>query len=416
MKIKLQILLTLLYLMISGIPGMSFAGEIPEKYSIEKITLTGNTRISDKKIRSYLSVKEKMKVSAGDLEFLIKVTKAKLEASKLFMFIDINYEIHPDATADISISLGENVIFFDLLALEQGGFTRFSSISEKAPDFGFMVGPTAQALYLRFPNLFEMPLNLATTITHYANTIAFDPQDRYDYEGASGRLALDMTILQNWKIKVPAIFRYNILGNQNTTKTYDISSGVETLVDFSHFKNVIYTGFDMYGGIYQGISMFPYTLANAGINFYIKPFAWEEIVLRARYNKVLNGMVPDYLLFRIDNDYEVRGKIKNNYYGMQSLVLNFENWFQNIITIPAAITNINFSFLIFADLGTAGNTIQQIEKGQWNLSAGGAMKVEFNAPINLSIQTGYGQELWQNTGGQFYVKLGYEFYSGSFFE
>ena len=42
--------------------------------------------------------------------------------------------------------------------------------------------------------------------------------------------------------------------------------------------------------------------------------------------------------------------------------------------------------------------------------------IDFTAPLNISLQAGYGQEIWQNSGGMFYVKMGYEFRKGNFFE
>ena len=414
---NLKTIQTLVYILAISIFSKPVLTKSPEKeYVLEKISFFGNSRIPEKKIREMISFKEGMKVNEKELDFLIKVSKAKMESANLFMFVDMNYEINEKGGVQLLISMGESVIFLDMMALEEGGFTRFSSISEKSPDFGFLVGSKSQALYFRFPYLFKTPLDLATTVTHHSYKMSLNPLNEYDYEAVSGRIALSMTVLPNWKIKLPAIFRYNITGDSQNEKTGDFSTGLETLLDFSHYKNVIYTGFDLNGGVYQGVSPFSYTLVLAGINLYFKPFKWEEIILRGRYSTTIQGSVPEYLLFRIDNEYQVHGKILRNYFGQKRVVFNMENWIRDIVVIPSALTNINFSLLAFVDTGIAGSQIGPLDSKTWNLSVGGAMAIEFSAPLNLALQIGYGHELWQKTGGQFYIKFGYEYRKGNFFE
>ncbi|MDH4262747.1 MAG: hypothetical protein OEV78_06875 [Spirochaetia bacterium] len=417
MKIKnVKNCIAILALMLMGAVAAVDASEPEKKYSIAKITFIGNVRVPEKKIREMLSIKEGMKLSLRELEFSIKVSKAKMEGSGLFMFIEMNYETRDDATCNIIISMGENVMMLDIIGLEEGAFTRFSSISEKSPDFGFMVGLKSQSLYFRFPYWLGSPLDLATTVTHHSYKIPFYTLKEYDYEAASGRAALSMSVLRNWKIKVPAMFRYNIKSDTKTVNTSDLSTGLETLLDFSHYKDVIYAGFDLNAAVYQGIVKFPYTMTSAGVNVYVKPAKWEEIILRGRYRSTVNGNIPDYLLYRIDNEYQIHGQITNHYFGRNSVVLNAENWIRDIVTVPSSITNIHFNLLAYVDLAMAGDQIVAIHRDTWNLSTGGAISVEFSAPLNLALQVGYGHELWQNTGGQFYVKMGYEYRKGNFFE
>ncbi|MES0489074.1 MAG: hypothetical protein ABUK01_03720 [Leptospirales bacterium] len=413
-KIKLITKIVLLLTIIGN--GIVFSSEPVEKYEIRNITFTGNVRIGENQIRPMIAVKEGNRVSIKSLEFKLKVSLAKMEASKLFMFIETYYEKHEDGTIDIQFLIGENIMFLELIALEEGSFTRFSSISESAPDFGFLIGATDQILYFRFPELFHGPLNLITTIGHQAYSIPFDSTNLYDYEAVLGKLALELTILPNWKIKTPNIFRYNLNGDAKTAATYDVSTGLETLVDFSHYKDVIYTGFNLRGGIYQGLGEFSYTISSVGMNLFFKPLPWEEIILRGRYNSLIAGNLPDYLLYRIDNEYQVRGGVSNYYYGNQSLMLNIENWFHDIFTVPTALTDLKFSLLMFADFGTAGDSIRPIQQDTWNFAVGGAISIKFEAPLNIVLQLGYGQEIWQNTGGKFFVKMGYEFHKGNFYE
>lgn len=398
-------------------PGRTiFAGEPAKEYVIRNVNFIGNIRIPERKIRELVSVQKGMKLTQQELDTRLEITKARMVATGLFMFVDILHEITENNEAEILISMGENVIFIDMAALEGGGFTRFSSLSPQAPDFGFMAGELGQALYFRFPYFLDTPLNLPLVVMHDAYEISFDPAHEYNYEAAGLKAALEMNILPDWKIKVPATFKYNIKGDAQSVHTFDVSTGIETLLDYSFFKEVFVAGFDLYGGIYQGLGDFSYTTAETGANIYIKPLEWNEVTLRGRYKTLLAGSLPDYLTPRIDNQYNVRGLITRQYYGPHSVVLNAENRIVNFITIPAAITNIYFSLIAFVDMGTAGETLQAPSPQSWNLSAGGALSVEFGAPLNIALQAGYGHEFWQNTGGEFYFRLGYEYRTGSFFE
>jgi hypothetical protein len=399
--------------------GTLFAKSIPQDknlLTIREVKFTGNTRISERKIREMIFINENMKLTQKQLDTRINMSKAKLEHSRLFMFIDIFYNIDENQNVALNFSLGENVIFLEMTALEPGSFTRFSSISPKAPDFGFMVGSYQQAFFLGFPYVGSTPINLNFTFGHIQRDFEFYPDNNYSYEAVISRASIDFVMLPDWKIKLPVNFRYNIEGNSCIVDTMDLSGGLETLLDFSYLKKVDGIGFDLYAAINQGVTEYSWTLFGAGSNLYIKPVKWDEIILSAKFRSIISNSAPDYILPRIDSEYELRGEMQSNYFGKNSILFTMENWFYDLVVIPSALSDIHFNLLVFADLGSAGNVLTFNDKDKWNLATGAAIQVRFSAPLNLVIQSGYGYEVLNNSGGLFFVKLGYDFRQGNFYE
>jgi len=387
------------------------------KYIVKNIFIIGNNKLSEKKILENVSIKVNSRVSIDDIKNKILISIARMKDSGLFIFTEINYEIMENETIDIHISLAENIVFLEMIALPAGGLTRFSSISDKAPDFGFIVGSNDQALYFRFPYLWNTPLNVSSTFGHQAKVFEFNKPDNYDYENISERISIESSLTPWLKIKTPSIFQYNIKGQPGlTNNTYDISSGGAVLVDFSSYKDVYMIGIDFTTHLMRGIKEFPYTLSENFINLYLKPFSWEELIIRGRY-RVVDGMaIPDYQLGNISGEYQVRGKVNNYYYGTKTMVFNIENWFRNIYTIPVKISTINFSILIFNDFGSAFVNNKSLNKKRWNISSGAGIEMNMSNPVNITMEMGFGYEYFQRSGGSFYVKIGKKFHKGNFYE
>lgn len=417
---KLNIIVVLLFFFLLNIQGPVFGALAGDgghkKYKIKHIQLIGNIRIPAIKIRELISLRENRVLSLADLEKEIKISKAYLENENLFLFVDIQYEVLSDNDVDVTISLGENVILLEMLALPEASLTRFNSISEKAPDFGFYAGSALQALYFRFPYIFSSPLSFSLTAGHQLRRINFNINKPYDYESAFGRLSFDLSPLYWLKLKAFSDAKYNARGSAYFVNSPDISGGGAALVDFSNLKSVYHIGFDLSAQIRQGFYSFGYTAFSGNFNLYIKPFKWEELIVRGRYYKVFQQNVPDYILGDISGEYNIRGNVTRYYYGRQTVMINCENWIRDIFVIPAKVTSIHFNVLAFADFGAGYNSSLIFKKEYWNFAVGGAIEMNMSNPVNLSMEMGYGYELWQNTGGNFYVKLGRKFYKGNFYE
>jgi len=389
-------------------------------YTVSKIDIIGNVRVDSDTILGLIFIKESMKLTEKQIQRKINLSSSKLYETRLFLFAEFHYQLlhsMEEKTVKITLSIGENVIFLDLMALEEGGFTRFKSISPKAPDFGFLVGDSNQALYFRFHSPFSLPANLSVTVAHHADTSGLDQGILYDTEAVSTRLTLEGNIAKNIKIKLPLNLRKNLKGDPLKGETsFDFAPGIALLLDYSYLTRVYKVGFDIFGESSYGTGAFPYTQFTTGVNLYFYPLRQSLLILRGRYRQLNSATPAGYLISNLNNPFQVRGDIKNHYFGTRSAVLNIEQWFNRIFSIPASISNIYFHFLAFVDIGSAGDRINPIDPATWNLSTGGAIVIEFSNPLNLSLQAGYGYELWQNTGGRFYVKLGYEFYKGKFYE
>jgi len=386
-------------------------------FIVKNIFIIGNNKLSEKKILEYVSIKVNQRMSIGEINNKILISTARMKDSGLFIFTDINYELMENDTLDIHISLAENIVFLEMIALPAGGLTRFSSISDKAPDFGFIVGTNDQALYFRFPYLGGTPINVSSTFGHQVKVFDYYKSNSYDYENISERISIETSIAPWLKIKSPSIFQYNIKGQPGlTTNTYDISSGGAVLLDFSSYKEVYMIGMDFTTHLMRGIREFPYTLSENFINLYFKPFLWEELIIRGRYRVVDGATIPDYQLGNISGEYQVRGKVKNYYYGTKTIVFNIENWFRNIYTIPVKISTINFSILTFNDFGSAFINNKSMNKKRWNISSGAGIEMNMSNPVNITIEMGFGYEYFLRSGGSFYVKIGKKFYKGNFYE
>ncbi len=390
-------------------------------YTIEKVHLTGNVRVPSKAILTWAGFREGAELSPEKIKRQMQLAKAKLKSTGLFLFADIHLQ-YDLTSVEVYINVAENVILLEMLSIEEGSFTRFHSITAKAPDFGFLVGPEKRFLYLRYHRLFSSPADFIAVIRHEAYDIEKKPLP-VSHEAAVARFALEISPGGFFQLKVPAGGRYNIQSEPGNTGKTEIWSGLEGRLERIHWRDVYFFGFDLGAGVYAGEGDFHYTKLKTWAHVYAKPpekFHIEERI-RIGYDTLLGGALPDYGKYRIDNAFWFRGEAGEFGLSDRRMVVNVESWVHDIFIIPAAISDIHISFFAFADFAAGGMSgdiaaIFPVDSQTWYFSGGAAVHVLFQAPLNLSMTAGYGNEVWQGGDGLFFVKMGYEFYSGSFYE
>lgn len=467
------------------------------RYLLESIELVGNTRLSNERVSSMLTLREGGLYTKRELQRKVEAAKAKMMASRLFMFVDLQliYEDHQpggqnggplgtqnggqdgaqigaqngaqnNRRARLFVSMGENVILLDMAALQQGSFTRFRSITPGSPDFGFLVGPQTQFLYLRFNDILghilnqdpKLPAGFVLRLGHEAYLMEPPERDQTnlgeaanlemgasldeaapsDYEGFYARLVFDPQVvhsggskmggpfwqnpfLNNFDVEFPIELRKNTSGGVGVADTLEAKAGISFMLDLAHYKDSLGLGVDL-GASYLragGFGDFDYQDLRGWAQFYAKPIDRLELVSRLRAG-TLWGEVPPYAPFHINHEYFVRGDLVSLDRGSEMALWNVEARLLDLVKVKAAISDIEITLMAFADFGAASDTLFDdlagLKVGDWNLAAGAALEIEFKPPLNMALQIGYGEELRLGGGARFYIKMGYDFYAGDFYE